>query len=593
MKDGARAGFPPKVIWMFWLQGWDSAPHIAKASRASWTNRNPGWRVQALDRTSLANFLPSADVARMLDIDKPVEALSDQLRLELLDRYGGVWADATTICARPLDEWLAEAMPHGFAALSRPAPTRMLSTWFLAAEKGSEIVELWRAATHAYWAGRRERGSYFWVHELFADCHAADRIFREMWDASPVIPADNPFHFGPEAQRLKDAPHAGLEAELANPQVPVFKLTHKFAKPPGPESLHARLCEFGAKPPSSTPAETTPGGSMPVLVAWYGSFAGHGTLGDLRSLEAVVSHLVALGYDVLHATAAPLSIPGARRVNWCEIRPDMVRTVVFVCGPILRNHDQTQAFFRHFTAASVAGVGVSLMPTGHENHVDPFSFVLARQGGNEMNGDVAVVAPLPEAVPTRGSRTPGRLVVGLSLRGAQHEYGSDVCRDKEAEEHFAAVIKRLGRDRTVEIVTLENHLVRAGKPPEAIEAQYRACDLVLTTRFHGAVTALRAGVPFLAIDQIVGGAKVLPLLSPLGWPGLFRIDEADVDTIVRTALLLVDDDLSQELSRARSIARREANRTLRRLGDWLAVQPAAVDLATVSSSSPWPWRPTG
>jgi len=515
----------------------------------------------------------------MLNVDKPAEALSDQIRLELLDRYGGVWADATTICARPLDEWLGEAMPHGFAALSRPGPDRMISTWFLAAEKGSEIVERWRAATHAYWDGRRNRGSYFWVHELFAECHAADRSFREMWDASPVIPAANPFHFGPEAQRLRDVPPPGIEMALADPPVPVFKLTHKFAQAPGPESLFTRFCEFAAKAPASRPAEIAPRAGLPVLVAWYGSFAGHGTIGDLRSLEAVVSHLVALGHEVLHATAAPLCIPGARRVEWSEIRPDMLRAVVFVCGPILRLHPQTQTFFRHFAAASVAGVGVSLMPPGHENHFDPFTFVLARQGGREVHGDVAVVAPLPEAVPLRLGRLRDRLVVGLSLRGAQQEYGAGVCLDKEACEHFAALIERLGKDRTVEVVTLENHLVRAGKPPAAIEAQYRSCDLILTTRFHGAVTALRAGVPFVAIDQIAGRAKVLPLLSPLGWPGVFRIDEADADEIVRTGVRLVEEDMSRELSEARSLLRREANRTLRRLGDWLARPLATVDTA--------------
>ncbi len=169
-----------------------------------------------------------------------------------------------------------------------------------------------------------------------------------------------------------------------------------------------------------------------------------------------------------------------------------------------------------------------------------------------------------------------RLVVGLSLRGAQGEYGASLCRDKDAEELFKALIERLARDREVEVVTLENHLVRAGKLPEQIEAQYRDCDLVLTTRFHGAVTALRAGVPFLAIDQIAGGAKVFPLLAPLDWPGLFRIDDATMDSVVRAGEMLVEHHHDKELSRARSLARRDANRTLRRLADWLDELPADV-----------------
>lgn len=566
--------YPPKVIWMLWLQGWDNAPSVALASRASWTNRNPGWCVHALDQSSLTRFLPEGDVVRLLDVDKPAEALSDQIRLELLNRYGGVWADATTICARPLDDWLSDSMPHGFIALSRPGPDRMISTWFLAAEKGSEIVESWRYAAKAYWTGRKKSESYFWVHELFAKCHAAEQGFRELWDASPAIPAANPFHFGPESPALKEAPHSGIETDLADLQVPVFKLTHKFAQMPGPSSLFARLCRFATQPQDARASVR----SGTILVAWYGSFGGHGTIGDLRSLEAVVSHLVALGHDVLHATDAPLNIPGARRVAWAGIDPKDLCAVVFVCGPILKKHPETLAFFRHFASARVAGIGVSLMPPDHENHVDPFAFVLARQGGCDVYGDVAVVAPRPESVPRQRTRPRDLFRVGLSLRGAQYEYGDGICHDKKAEALFSALMERLAQDRTIEIVNLENHLVRSGKQPDAIEAQYRDCDLVLTTRFHGAVTALREGVPFLAIDQIAGGAKVFPLLEPLGWPGLFSIDEATEEAVVATGLRLLQQDLTPELTQARDIARREANKTLCRLGDWIASFSAEPDI---------------
>jgi Capsular polysaccharide synthesis protein len=35
------------------------------------------------------------------------EALSDCIRIELLRRYGGAWADVTTYCLKPLDDWLS------------------------------------------------------------------------------------------------------------------------------------------------------------------------------------------------------------------------------------------------------------------------------------------------------------------------------------------------------------------------------------------------------------------------------------------------------------------------------------------------------
>ena len=229
---------------MLWLQGWDQAPAVARAAHSSWTRRNPGWKIQALDRMSISHFLSSEILERILATPKPPETLSDLIRMELLHRYGGVWADATTICARPLDDWLAQSMPHGFFAFSRPGPDRMISNWFLAAEKGSLIIERWRSASWAYWQGRQERDNYYWMHGLFAAVYAQDAGMRALWDATPPISAQNPFHFGPESDTLKQPPRPGIAADLADPPVPVFKLTHKFANPPGPGSLFALLCDF-------------------------------------------------------------------------------------------------------------------------------------------------------------------------------------------------------------------------------------------------------------------------------------------------------------------------------------------------------------
>ena len=102
----------PRIVWMLWLQGWDQAPDVARAALASWLGRNPGWRVHAIDRAALDQFLPISVLAAIFGTPKEPEALSDQIRLELLARYGGVWVDATALCARPLDAWLPAAMPQ-------------------------------------------------------------------------------------------------------------------------------------------------------------------------------------------------------------------------------------------------------------------------------------------------------------------------------------------------------------------------------------------------------------------------------------------------------------------------------------------------
>ena len=60
-------------------------------------------------------------------------------------------------------------------------------------------------------------------------------------------------------------------------------------------------------------------------------------------------------------------------------------------------------------------------------------------------------------------------------------------------------------------------------------------DVVLTTRLHGLVLALKNGVPAVAVDPIAGGAKVRRQAETLGWPHVFTADDVTA-AAVRDAL---------------------------------------------------------
>ncbi|MGR3371527.1 MAG: capsular polysaccharide synthesis protein [Pseudooceanicola nanhaiensis] len=235
----------PRIIWQLWLQGWDKAPALVQASRQSWVRNNPGWEVRALDRAGLKDFLPPDVWARVDASTAPPEAFSDIVRLELLTRYGGVWADATTLCAQPLDEWIDRAAKPGFFALASPGGSRPLASWFLAAKQGDYIVATWRHAMEDYWRDRQTRDDYFWVHNLFGQLLERDPKFAALWDQAETISARHAFHFAPEAKRLKASAPADLARQLANPPAPVFKLTHKFRRSPKRGSLFETLVGWG------------------------------------------------------------------------------------------------------------------------------------------------------------------------------------------------------------------------------------------------------------------------------------------------------------------------------------------------------------
>lgn len=237
----------PKTIWTLWLQGWDQAPELARACLASWRRLNPDWTVRALDERAVENFLSQSDRYWIFAAKKPDEALSDQIRIALLREHGGVWADATTMCARPLDDWLPAHQTSGFFAFERPGPKRMLASWFLAAAIDNYVVRRWREDCIEFWKDRTDRGDYFWFHQLFEAAYATNSAFKSLWDSTPKLTADHLLHFKPgvNADRLPLPITAEYEAALRTPPHPVFKLTRKFEGEPAANSLIERLIAFG------------------------------------------------------------------------------------------------------------------------------------------------------------------------------------------------------------------------------------------------------------------------------------------------------------------------------------------------------------
>jgi hypothetical protein len=130
-----------KTIWSYWQQGVDVAPQLVQACWSSWRRRNPDYEVICLDSNTLSEYTDCADEFDMTRRDIPVEKFSNIVRLSLLRKYGGVWADATVYCSAPLESWLADYYTSKFFAFRQPGPDRMFSSWFIAAESDNLILE--------------------------------------------------------------------------------------------------------------------------------------------------------------------------------------------------------------------------------------------------------------------------------------------------------------------------------------------------------------------------------------------------------------------------------------------------------------------
>lgn len=253
----------PKKIWMYWEQGEEQAPFLVKKCIASWKIENPDWEVIVLDRVSLENYI---DISVHGDIwsTLPVEKVSNLIRMILLDQYGGVWADATAFCVKPLTSWLFQTNHLGFFVFNRPGKTRLISNWFIASEPNNLLLSsllnkyiafftqnkflqsgklkqflLKRLSfffnrnirTTRYWMSpfvlKIFRVHPYWIHHfMFADLVAKDPACYEIWNASVKLSGKTPhtlFRYG-----MLNPPNLAILEKLKSEDAPVYKLTWKY-----------------------------------------------------------------------------------------------------------------------------------------------------------------------------------------------------------------------------------------------------------------------------------------------------------------------------------------------------------------------------
>ena len=255
----------PKTIWFVWFQGMERAPEVVRRCHETWLRQNAGWDVVTLDETSLGEFA-SLDYANGALAKQSPNHRANVLRMELLARHGGVWVDATCFCVRPLDEWLPAQMSSGFFAFARPARSRLLANWFLAARPDNLLVVRWLELMGPYWSrhtfrndGRlvsllerhlngspRRRawwfsplvrdvlrvGPYFAFHYGFEKLVREDPEVARIWDATPKIGADGPHR--PQKEGLLEPISAGLRDEIDRRDAALYKLSWKLDGRPIP-----------------------------------------------------------------------------------------------------------------------------------------------------------------------------------------------------------------------------------------------------------------------------------------------------------------------------------------------------------------------
>jgi hypothetical protein len=259
------------------------------------------------------------------------------------------------------------------------------------------------------------------------------------------------------------------------------------------------------------------------VLVWWGTWPRGATLGDLLAVENLSAALLAAG--VPHAV---LSHPSHALPTHLAIRrpwrlAGQLTMLVFVCGPLVLTK-RVRRLLRACDHARKLAAGVSLL-----ERQGPFNALLdgvvARDGMEPASFDLAVARcrpPLERARPAG----PAQARIGLCLRGPQKDYGQARDRSTLVQALFQQVLAA----HPGPVVPIDT-VLSASNTPQAIQAAFEAVDLVLTTRLHGSLLALAAGVPVIAVDQVAGGGKLIDVLGRTGWPHLFGAEDCSAEQL--------------------------------------------------------------
>jgi len=135
----------PKTIWTFWDT--DPVPELVQKCMDTWRKYNPDYKIVLLNKDNIKEYLPDVDILGMKMADNP-QRISDLVRIHVLEKYGGIWADASIMMNGPID-FIQSKKGYDLVAyhlqgyMSIPE-SPVIENWFFAAPPRSAFMKKWK-----------------------------------------------------------------------------------------------------------------------------------------------------------------------------------------------------------------------------------------------------------------------------------------------------------------------------------------------------------------------------------------------------------------------------------------------------------------
>lgn len=215
-----------RKVWLCWFQGLESSPEIVQKCISSIKKNIKDREVIFLDIESYKNYIKFPSYIEK-KINKGIISgahLSDLIRLELLDKYGGTWIDATVFCSSSkIPKYMLDSELFMFQCLKpgSDGQATIISNWFITAKANHKLIFMIKELLYEYWKNNDELVDYFIFHDFFQIL--IDR-YPEEWES--VIPFSNSLPHILLLRLFEEYNEETWKAVLD--MTPFHKLTYKF-----------------------------------------------------------------------------------------------------------------------------------------------------------------------------------------------------------------------------------------------------------------------------------------------------------------------------------------------------------------------------
>jgi hypothetical protein len=229
----------PKIVWLWWEQGWDNAPFISSYTVKSFTLLNPDFKINLVSRDNINDFI-DAEYNWLFNC-RGAAFRADIIRLLLLQKYGGVYADAATFCCINILNFINEIKFDNFWGFDIKSFTkdkndrRTLASWFYISMPNTYIINNF---TNVFLKNAKKnpiKHPYFLHHYTLTDLIENDTKFKEWYNKLTKISAfQNRIHTHLLSQphttvvKQKDWFHpTDIVSSIKNKKFKILKLRHR------------------------------------------------------------------------------------------------------------------------------------------------------------------------------------------------------------------------------------------------------------------------------------------------------------------------------------------------------------------------------